>query len=160
MIVIIFISAGTIHSSQYSKRCRELSLIREFIEEITIMIKFRSIPVGELISSFLYKERYVSSDFFSGLRKVYENKESYDKVIWSECLESISYLKDEDKEAVLALGDVLGETDTEGQISMLTMTSEIIRNNLESAKAEKANKEKLILNIWLFAGIGLGIMII
>lgn len=160
MIVIIFISAGTIHSSQYSKRCRELSLIREFIEETTIMIKFRSIPVGELISSFLYKERYASSDLFSGLRKVYENKESYDKVIWSECLESISYLKDEDKEAVLALGDVLGETDTEGQISMLTMTSEIIRNNLESTKAEKANKETLILNIRLFAGIGLGIMII
>lgn len=160
MIVIIFISAGIIHSSRYKKRCRELSLIREAIEEIIVMIKFRSMPVGELVSSLFQKDRYISSDFFAGLKNAYEKREGYDKAIWSEGLEVLLYLKNEDKEAILTLGDILGETDTDGQISMLTMVSETIGKNLEYARAEKAQKEKLILNIWLFAGIGLGVMII
>lgn len=160
MIVTIFISAGIIHSSRYKKRCRELALIREAVEEITVMIKFRSIPVGELVSSFFQKERYNCSDFFSCLKKAFEERDGYDKSVWQEGLESLFYLKNEDKEAVLALGDILGETDTDGQIAILTMTSEIIGKNLENAKEEKAKKEKLILNIWLFAGIGLGVMIV
>ena len=160
MIVIIFISAGIIHSSRYKKRCRELSLILEAIEEIIVMIKFRSTPVSELISSFLQKDRYISSDFFLGLKNAYDNRKGYDKGIWSEALENRFYLKNEDKEAILTLGDIIGETDTDGQISMLTMVSETIGKNLECAKAEKAQKEKLILNMWLFIGLGLGVMII
>lgn len=125
-----------------------------------VLIKFRSIPVGELVSSLFQKERYNYSDFFSGLKAAYEKRGGYDKGIWCETLDSLLYLKNEDKEAILTLGDILGETDTDGQLSMLTMTSEIIGKNLENAGEEKANKEKLILNIWLFIGIGLGVMII
>ncbi len=160
MTVIIFISVGVIHSSHYKKRCRELSLIREAVEEIMTMIRFRSMPVDELVTSFFKKERYMSSDYFCGLKAAFEKRDCYDKAIWSEALDSLIYLKYEDKEAIITLGDILGETDTDGQVSMLTMTSEIIGKNLERAEKEKANKEKLILNIWLFAGLGLGVMII
>ena len=79
------------------------------------MIKFRSTPVSELISSFLQKDRYISSDFFLGLKNAYENRKGYDKGIWSEALENRFYLKNEDKEAILTLGDIIGETDTDGQ---------------------------------------------
>lgn len=160
MIVIIFISAGVIHSSQYKKRCRELSLIREAIEEITVMIRFRSVPVDELIASIFQKERYTSSLFFSVLRVAYEKRNNYDKAIWSEALEAMFFLKDDEKEAIMTLADILGETDTEGQLATLSMASEIVGRSLENAEKEKAEKEKLILNIWLFTGLGLGVMII
>ena len=158
--MIIFILAGTIHSSRYKKRCSELMLIREALEEMAVMIRFRAVPVGELLSFVLGKEGYNSSIFLHKLRENYESVNIYNREMWDKALQDTYYLKDEDKEIIRSVGNNLGESDTEGQLSMLSIASEQLGKRLDTATSERLKNEKLVLSMWMFTGVGIGIMII
>ncbi len=124
------------------------------------MIRFRAVPVGELLSSLLSKDRYEKSMFLHKLKEGFEGENIQIKNIWGKALEETVYLNTDDKEIILSVGNNLGDTDTEGQLSMLTMASELIGKNLDTAVSEKLKSEKLVLSMWMFTGIGIGIMVI
>lgn len=135
-------------------------MIREAIEEMAVMIRFRAIPVGELMTYVLYKESYSSSAFLCRLKDYFESGNMHNSEIWCKALQETLYLTEEDKEIIRSVGNNLGESDTEGQLSMLSIASEQIGKKLDTATAERMKNERLVLSMWMFTGVGLGIMII
>lgn len=127
---------------------------------MAVMIRFRAVPVGELLSSVLGKEGYNSSIFLHKLREKYESVNIYNREMWDRALQDTYYLKDEDKEIIRSVGNNLGESDTEGQLSMLSIASEQLGKRLDTATSERLKNEKLVLSMWMFTGVGIGIMII
>ncbi len=65
-----------------------------------------------------------------------------------------------DRETIGSVGTQLGETDTEGQISMLSVAENMLSRSLESAEKEYERKARAIMGAWVFCGIGAGIIII
>ncbi len=135
-------------------------MIRDAIEEMAVMIRFRAIPVGELMTSVLYKESYSSSAFLCRLKDYFKSGNMHNSEIWCKALQETLYLTEEDKEIIRSVGNNLGESDTEGQLSMLSIASEQIGKKLDTATAERMKNERLVLSMWMFTGVGLGIMII
>lgn len=135
-------------------------LIRGVIEEMAVMIRFRAVPVGELLASVFSKESYAGSMFLCRLKDSFESGNVYNSEIWSKALQNTLYLTEEDKEIIRSVGNNLGESDTEGQLSMLSIASEQIGKKLDTAIGERMKNERLVLSMWMFTGVGLGIMII
>lgn len=135
-------------------------LIREAIEEMAVMIRFRAVPVGELLPSVFSKESYSSSMFLQKLKENYEGISVYNREIWCKAVADTINLTEEDKEIILSVGNNLGESDTEGQLSMLSVASEQIGKKLDTATADRLKNERLVLSMWMFTGVGIGIMII
>ena len=58
------------------------------------------------------------------------------------------------------LGDSLGQTDTEGQLSFLAMYEELIKKNLEQAAKMYAEKGRMYRSVGLLCGLAVGIMVL
>ena len=79
---------------------------------------------------------------------------------WMAAAVAAPFFSGADRETIGAVGTQLGETDTEGQISMLSVAESMLSHSLESAEKEYERKARAVMGAWVFCGIGAGIIII
>ena len=80
-------------------------------------------------------------------------------ISWEKAIdESITNLKEEDKHILKTLSKLLGQTDSEGQISQIEITENFLEGQIKSAQEERQKNEKLYSR--LGTTIGLAIVII
>ena len=80
-------------------------------------------------------------------------------IAWENAVDkSITNLKKEDKHILKTLSKLLGQTDTEGQISQIEITENFLETQIKEAQEEKQKNEKLYSR--LGTTIGLAIVII
>lgn len=147
-------------SAKLKMRVQQLENFSAMLNEIEILIKFRALRVYEIINELSSHASFVNFSFLSTLNELMKSDDCDIAVCWQKSTDKTVFLTDADRRIFLNVGEQLGSTDIDGQISMLEMNKVLIDRNLTEAKKELNEKGKLLKTVWGLMGIVLGIVII
>jgi len=118
---------------------------------MTLLIRYRALPVKELFAEL---SRY---DFI----KTVEVSESGDfRESWGVAADSLTELDVGDRGIVKAVGLSLGNSDIEGQLSMLEANAALLKSNADQAAELYLKKGKMYRSFGMLGGLLTAIMII
>ena len=145
---------------------RKLSLRVEFYEKyikflsfLSTEIRYAAVPLPEIFEK--YKDRLLVSDILEFCICEIHKGNTMD-ISWGNAVENIRGrygLKPEDIDVIKGLGENLGVSDIEGQLSNCKLNIDMANTYLESAREEKKRKSKLYLMLGLFIGIAIALLI-
>lgn len=148
-------------SKQLNMRVKLLQLIRQILEDISIQLRFKASTVYEILDYLDNNPVYSQLGF---LHTANLNKNSFKSFneIWSESLDEwvCSPLKKEDFTLLKSIGNSLGTSDIEGQLSSLELFKEKAKMHFESAISERDKKSKLYRSLGVLSGIFVSVMIV
>lgn len=161
MVAIIFIAAGMFlgmyQSFKLKRREDFLSEILQLLEEMSVQMKYRMLPVEQLIEE-------MSGGRFIFIDKVYEilkSKNNYDwRFAWEKAVVETSEINGEDCELLISVGKQLGNSDINGQLALLELNKSLFRARFSEAVAENNKKGKMYRSVGLLAGLGVAIIIL
>ena len=157
-LILVFSSLiGRCLSKRYLYRLEELEEMNSALNIFKSKIKFTYEPIPEIfqeISENLNKN--IGRIFLDAKEKM---KTDNANIAWEKAVEeSNTNLKKEDKYIIKNLSKLLGQTDSEGQISQIEITQNFLETQIKEAVQEKQKNEKLYSR--LGTTIGLAIIII
>ncbi len=148
---------GKYLSKRYLYRLEELEEMNTALNIFKSKVKFTYEPIPQIfeeISKGINKN--VGNIFILAKEKM---KQENANMAWEEAIkESNTNLKDEDKHILNTLSKLLGQTDSEGQISQIEITQNFLEAQITEAREEKNKNEKLYSR--LGTTVGLAIVII
>lgn len=158
LIIIFFFALGLKASDRLKKYCESCNLIEEALNQIAVMIRYRSFNIY-IISSELKKSTSLSKlEFIKKLPEKFDSQNFFD--IWCNAVESDSLIGEEEKKLLKSFGENFGTSDIEGQLSNIDMIKEKLNIISEKRRSEYEKKGKLYRSIGLLAGIMTGILIL
>lgn len=151
--------AGNYFSSMLKCRLSSLKKMNYMIDEIIMMIRFRSPTVYEIAESLAKSERFIGFDF---LEKVYFDKGAPFCESWcgAVCADPPNGMKASDIELLTDVGRKLGTSDAESQINTLKLQQAELTSAIAAAEADYAKKGKLYRSMGTLAGAFISIMLI
>lgn len=151
-------AAGMYFSFRLKEREKVMSEVMLLIKELSVQIRYTNSEIGEMLRAAAHNKAYERLMFVVSCGDMESGGNFHGK--WNEGVNNQPYLTLRDREVLTALGDRLGETDCDGQLSFLEMTEEMIRRQREQAAADYSNKGKLYRSVGILCGLAAGIMII
>ena len=148
---------GRFLSKKYIYRLNELEEMKNALNIFESKIKFTYEPIPEIFGE-------ISKNSTSNISNIFEKakekmKEKNASQAWEETIdESDCNFSKEDKQVLKTLSKLLGQTDSEGQISQIEITQNFLNTQIKEAEEEKKKNEKLYSK--LGTTIGLAIVII
>ena len=157
-LILIFSSLiGKKLSNKYVYRLDELEELKNVLNIFKSKIKFTYEPIPEIFEEISLNTSKNISDIFLKAKE-YMNNENANSA-WEKAVdESVTNLKSDDKKVLKTLSKLLGQTDTEGQISQIEITQNFLEKQIEDAFQQRQKNEKLYSR--LGTTIGLAIVII
>lgn len=171
MIIIKFIilitifgastSIGFLMSKKYKNRVIELREFKNGINTLEAKIRFTYEPISEIFSQ-------ISKNDQNNISKIFKKASNYigentTKEAWNKAIEELKpqlNLNDEDIRIIQNLGNLLGKTDIEGQISEIKVTSNFIDTQIIKAEEERKKNEKMYRNLGTIVGLAIVIILI
>lgn len=159
LIVAITTYIGILISKKYVNRVKQLKDLKLKLLELKNKMKFTYEPLGniflELSKNGEEKVRNVFKEIYINM-----NKKSL-KEVWNKAFDSeqLSFTK-EDREIIKELGNLLGKTDLEGQVSKLEVTDLFIDMQIEKGENERRKSEKMYKSLGVIFGIALVIILV
>ena len=141
------------------KRCEQLRSVLSLLDEMSAKIRYSSVKMRELLLS-LSEEGSYTGCFFVQRTASELQKGSTANEAWCEAARTAFFLTDSDRRILTDIGCKLGETDTDGQVSMLTLGAAMLGRELEAAERDVSAKSGAVLKVWVLCGIGAGIIMI
>ena len=129
------------------------------LEEMSVLIRYRAIRTKDLIEEISGHESFSGFIFLNMLSDFIQTEEDVNKS-WKEAATKAFFLNESDKDILLSVGEQIGNTDIEGQISMLELSKSLAKRNLNDAENEYRIKGKMIRTAWSLCGLAAGILII
>ncbi len=161
LVVIVAVTsfAGNYFSASLKNRLVSLKKINYLIDEIMILLRFRSATVYEISAHLAENERFSEFSFLSGI--VPSEGVPFRK-IWCDALEKNppSGLKKSDTELLADIGRQLGTSDVDGQLSILKLQQNEAEMLISSAEKDCAQKAKLYRSLGVLAGAFISVMLI
>lgn len=159
--ILIFLTTfliGTLKSRKYKYRVEELKDFKTALNIFKIKLKFTYEPLPEIFLEISEKLHTNMGKTFKIARIFMKEKSA--SLAWEEALDRdvLLNITKEDKSIIKNLGNLLGETDIEGQINQIDLTDSFINKQISDAEKEKQKNEKLFRV--LGATIGFAIIII
>ncbi len=160
ILFLILLSSSLIGkylSRKYLYRLEELEEMNSALNIFKSKIKFTYEPIPEIFQE-------ISENSKKNIGKIFlEAKEKMKidnaNIAWEKAVEeSNTNLKKEDKNIIKNLSKLLGQTDSEGQISQIEITQNFLETQIKEAIQEKQKNEKLYSR--LGTTIGLAIVIV
>ena len=161
LLLILFFCTyiGMLYSKRYSNRVHDLKEMKNALNMFESKIKFTYEPIPEVFEQISTKVNKNIGDIFLKARE-YMDKEVA-STAWEKSLisqeKNTSFTKS-DIDIIKDLSKMLGNTDLDGQVRSIRLTSKFLDNQIEEAQIEKSKNSKLYKT--LGAGIGLTIAII
>ena len=153
-------SVGFLLSKKYTDRVKELKSLSNLITLLQNKIKFTHKPLGEILEEIVnVKENSGIIGIFSKTSQKLKNKKFEEA--WNEAISEQRFflnLNQEDITFLKTLGNVLGKTDVEGQMSEINQFQTILKVQIENAEEEKNKNAKMYKSLGTI--IGLAIVII
>ena len=148
---------GRFLSKKYVYRLNELEEMKNALNIFESKRKFTYEPIPEIFGEI---SKNSSSNISNIFKKAKEKmKEKNASQAWEETIdESDCNFSKEDKQVLKTLSKLLGQTDSEGQISQIEITQNFLNTQIKEAEEEKRKNEKLYSK--LGTTIGLAIVII
>jgi len=171
MIIIKFIilitifgastSIGFLMSKKYKNRVIELREFKNAINILETKIKFTYEPIPEIFIQ-------ISNNLENNISKIFKKASEYigentTKEAWNKAIEELKlelHLNNEDIDIIQNLGNLLGKTDIEGQISEIKVTSNFIDTQIVKAEEEQKKNEKMYRNLGTIVGLAIVIILI
>ncbi len=151
---------GTAVSAGMKTRILQLEKLTAMINEMEILIRFRAMRVSELINELSSQEVFRNFLFLNILDECMNDGSLNVNECWHIAANKTVFLSDSDKRILYNIGEQLGSTDIDGQLSMLAMNKALAQRNLLEAEEEFRIKGKMFRNVWGLCGIAAGIMLI
>lgn len=140
------------------KKLERLNLFRRMTDETATLIRYRSLTVREIF--LMLKENRIYSDLLFLQNADFSDKSRPVGEIWQESIDSDFTLSSEEKKLLIQLGRQLGTTDTQGQLSVISVFNESLDTMIEKQSEKYAVKGKLCRSMGILAGAMAGILII
>ncbi len=152
---------GNYFSLALNNRHIALKKINYMLDEIAILIRFKSATVYEIIEHLAKDERFSTLDFIHKCHVNIKTDIPFAK-IWEDAIDtsSLSYLQKEDISLIKSIGMNLGISDMDGQQSTIMLEKEELSTLIESAKNAYLSKSKLYRTLGILSGAFISIMII
>ena len=164
LFFIFLISAyiGNLFSRKYRNRVDELKSFKEAFNILETKIKFTYEPLGDIfeeISNLFYKNkiRLVFDDVKRNMKK-YDLNTSWNKSI-DENKQNLD-LNDEDLSTIKKLGNMLGKTDVQGQLSEIKLNMNFLDIQISYAEESKKKNEKMYRTLGTIFGLTIIIILI
>ena len=157
----IFLSCsaiGLLISKKYEERVVQLKEFKNALNMFKTKIKFTYEPIPEIFQE-------ISKNTNKNVRNIFLNaKEKMNattaNIAWKQAIdESITNLKDEDKQILKTLSKLLGQTDSEGQISQIEITEKFLDIQIKEATDDKQKNEKLYTRLGTIMGLAIVIVL-
>lgn len=161
ILFLILVSSsmiGKILSKKYVHRLEELEEMRNSLNILKSKIKFTYEPIPEIFGE-------ISKNANPNIRNIFKSaKEKMNtttaNIAWEQAIdESTTNLKNEDKHILKTLSKLLGQTDTEGQISQIQLTEKFLETQIKEATDEKQKNEKLYTRLGTIMGLAIVIIL-
>lgn len=159
LIIYVCSYLGFLKSKAYENRVISLKKFEEALCMFKTKIEFTYEPIKDIfedISLLIYQDK---ENIF---KKASENMKTLNlRTSWYDSVDTSaeSFLL-EDKNAIKALGKLLGKTDKTGQIREITLVETLIKAQIEKAEIEKNKNVKLYKTLGTVSGIGISIILI
>lgn len=156
----IFLSSsaiGILVSKKYEDRVNELKEFKNALNMFKAKIKFTYEPIPEIFEE-------ISKQINSNTGKIFKLASSNMEVLaageaWNMAVDTnILSINEEDRSILKNLSKLLGQTDIDGQINQIELTSKFLDEQIVKAEKEKLKSEKMYRTLGIV--IGLGIVII
>ena len=136
-LILVFSSMiGKFISKRYVYRLQELEEMKNTLNILKNKIKFTYEPIPDI-----FKE--ISAD-----------------VAWEQAVEETNNnLKEEDKNVLKMLSKLLGQTDTDGQISQIEITENFLEGQIKDAMEAKQKNERLYTRLGTIVGLAIVIVL-
>jgi len=150
---------GNLKASRYVDRLKELINIKSALNILENKIKFTQIPLEEIfkqIASNSQEKNIINIFQKLSLAQNTNIHKSWERIINTE----VTNLNEEDKKILIDMGNILGSTDVEGQVSNIKITSSFIDRQIEKAEQEKEKNVKLFRTLGIVSGLTIMIILI
>lgn len=162
LLAVIIAAFGGFTGLFFSFRLKEtektMSSVLLLIKELTVQIRYTNSEIGDILSRAAESEEFKNLYFVCECSKL-DGKGNF-HLLWREGVKKQPFLTSKDRELLNSLGDSLGQTDTEGQLSFLEMYEEMIKKSLEQAARDYTNKGRMYRSVGLLCGLAIGIMVL
>lgn len=158
-VFLIFLAIGNLYSKRFTNRVVELEKMNNMLNIFKAKIKFSCSTIEEIFTQ-IYEDNHDNIGAIFKRANTYM-EESNSKEAWEKAVdkaELTTNLKKEDITAIKTLGKMLGNTDVEGQVSQIELTSSFIDMQIKKAEDERRKNEKMYKTLGTV--IGLAIVII
>ena len=150
---------GILISKKYEERVRELKEFKNALNMFKTKIKFTYEPIPEIFEQ-------ISKQIQTNTGKIFKLASCNMEVLtageaWNMAVETnILSINEEDKSILKNLSKLLGQTDLEGQISQIELTSNFLDEQIEKAEKEKLKSEKMYRTLGMVIGLAIVIILI
>lgn len=131
------------------------------LEELRVQIRYRALPVGELLEALCENPALRRLVFLPRVRELFARDRDLEPA-WRQAVEELrgaSGLREEDTPLLLAIGASLGKSDVEGQLAAIDLHAQLLTERLREASDEQAKKGKLYRSLGLLSGVALAILL-
>lgn len=158
LILIISTLIGRTMAKKYVYRVEELEEIKVALNILKTKIRFTYEPIPEIFTEIAQNTTKNIKNIFINAKK--KMKESTAETAWQESVdEANANLNNEDKRAIKTLAKLLGQTDSEGQISQIEITEKFIEEQIQDAISARQKNEKLYTRLGTILGMTIVIIL-
>lgn len=158
----IFLSCSAIGiqiSKKYEERVKELKEFKNALNMFKTKIKFTYEPIPEIFEQ-------ISKQIQTNTGKIFKLASCNMEVLtageaWNIAVDTnILNINEEDKSILKNLSKLLGQTDVEGQISQIELTSNFLDEQIEKAEKERLKSERMYRTLGMVIGLAIVIILI
>lgn len=151
---------GINKASRFNARVSLIEKTKLFIEGIKIEIEYTCSSLPLIIEKFSSQDNFDCLDFLKLCQKKLHEGVDFPCAWKNSVLQSSSlYLKDE-KDKLINLGQVLGTSDLNGQLSLLSMYSNYFDEFLTEAKKQKDKYSNMSVSLGVFVGLAVFVLVL
>lgn len=158
-IIISTSLIGIKFSFSITERIRKLSLLILLTDKISSFIEFKALHTGEILISLASDNCFCSIGFLKKAYIYYKNGDTFCNS-WKRALDEDYELGNEEKEQLLIIGNSLGISGAEEQLSLIEICRKNINNICCTISPELQNKAKLYRSLGVLAGVFISIMLV
>lgn len=159
-ILLIFLTStvlGMFLSNNIKNKRERLVKERKMLEEISIMIRFNSLTLKEII----YELENAVCDFkFLKILKIMLEKPISFPEAWEQAIKKDDIISESEKKVLIELGFNLGTTDIDGQLSTLNIYKIRLDKMIEEESEKYRVKGKMYRSLGIMFGAMIGILIV
>lgn len=161
LILVGSTSIGFLLSRRYLDRVDELITFSNLINILQNKMRFTKVPLSEAFEEMSnIKSNKDISEICYNFSKNIKNKKCEEA--WNEAIEekkSLLSLKNEDINLIKKLGNTLGKTDIDGQMSEINEFNTILRIQIKKAEEERKKNEKMYKSLGIIVGLAIVILL-
>lgn len=152
---------GIILSERLNKRVKELELILIFLDKLKTCLIYQNLPTNEMIDLLSENSSCKSLLFLKPCQELLSNQTGF-PLAWESAIEQSKdkmHLNDTDYSLLLSLSDIIGSSDTKGQLNAIGMVEKLLGDQRKEAQQAREKKGKLYRSLGALAGAGMVIIL-